>query len=234
MQEWFSGSTKRLISYAALAALLYSSWPLGYLLNPSGNRGLASNLEGIGQPYNWLFIALDIIAGIIISIVAVAFLQPGLHKSHALVRNAIVSYGLFGAMTALDALLPVDCAADQNGCGIILNHPLVIVHGIASLASIGFMTLSIAFIWLYMMRVGRPTLRIRLTIHAMLATLVLFGCITAVLIAANRTSATSQHVFITVCSIWIVLLPNLILSEKLTLITVKKSRRRRAQVVKTL
>ena len=48
----------------------YASWPLGYWLNPVANRGLASNLEAAHQPYNWVFIAFDIVSGLLICVVS--------------------------------------------------------------------------------------------------------------------------------------------------------------------
>lgn len=48
-----------------VAGLLYSSWPLGYWLNPQADHGLASNLEALHQPYNWLFILIDISSGVL-------------------------------------------------------------------------------------------------------------------------------------------------------------------------
>ena len=233
MQARSDASSLQLLCLAGLAALLYSSWPLGYFLNPSGNKGLASNLQGIGQPYNWLFITLDVFAGLAVAIVAVWLLKGVIRQTNTYVRNAVIGYGLFGILTSLDAVLPVDCAADQNGCGALINHPLVILHGIVSIASIGFLALSVVFMWLFVVR-QRPARRgLLFVVNAMLASLIVFGFITAVLIATQRSSALSQHVFIAICSLWIVLLPYIILRNKLLTTTQQKSRRRLVRAAKT-
>jgi hypothetical protein len=91
---------------AFLAAILYCSWPLGYLLNPIvGEHQLASQLEAPHQPFNWLFIAMDVLTGVVIAIVGAKQLK---HKRHLLLDLSIASYVLFGLCVLLAAALPLD------------------------------------------------------------------------------------------------------------------------------
>lgn len=192
---------------AGLSGLLYSSWPLGYVLNPAANRGLASNLEGLRQPYNWLFITLDVASGVLVVIIAWLLLVGRKKAMSRLAQFAIYAYGGFGLLTAIDALLPEDCLADQHQCGSLFQHPMVLLHGLASLASIGCLTLSLLAIWWLVAR--RPTAAswLRRTLHVVLAIWFIFGFNTALLLLQDQSSALSQHIFIIACSLWTGALP---------------------------
>ena len=203
-QHW---QIPKFLALASLSGLLYASWPLGYLLNPITNRGLVSNLEGLGQPYNWLFITLDIISGVAVCVVARWLWQSTAGKRTMVATTAVGSYALFGLLTAIDALIPVDCAADQGQCGNVINHPLVIWHGLISLASIGFLTLSLVIIWWqFSRRPASPTV-VRYGLHSAVAIWFFFGIVTAILVGLNRSSALSQHSFIIACSLWTGIFP---------------------------
>ena len=192
------------------AAVLYCSWPLGDVLNPSANRGLASNLGAIGQPYNWLFALLDILSGLVIIVIASLLYRLTRKPRLWLLDWSIVGYGLFGGLTALDAVLPIDCLDTVQRCGVLSHHPIIILHGLASLGSIGGLTISIVGLWYllaYQRRVGRL---LRWLLHAISIGWFSFGVATAVFLLANRSSALSQHLFIILCSVWIGLLPYLV------------------------
>ena len=61
---------------ASAGALAYCSWPLAFLVNPSlAGNGLASSFEAPGQPFSWLFILLDCIAGLCIAVVSLRALS---------------------------------------------------------------------------------------------------------------------------------------------------------------
>ena len=220
-----------LVVLASLSGLLYCSWPLGYLLNPTANRGLASNLEGLGQPYNWLFIALDIMSGALVGAVAWWLLRGLVKEKNRLVTVAIINYALFGFFTSLDAVLPVDCAADQQQCGPLINHPAVIIHGLISLGSIGFLTISLVLMWWLLSRRRTTPPRLRLSLHLGMVIWFFFGIITAVLIALNRSSALSQHVFILACSVWTGVFPYII--HHYSSLLPKRNQHRPALVVKS-
>ncbi len=203
------------IGLASLAGLLYSSWPLGYLLNPVANRGLASNLQGVGQPYNWLFIILDVISGAIVCRVAWRLYKDFKPRRHNLIKTAIISYALFGVFTVIDALIPVDCAADEMQCGPLINHPLVLWHGALSIASIAFLTLSLFSVWWLVNRVRLSAWWVQSALHITVLVWLFFGFVTAVLLYLNKSSSLSQHIFILVCSLWTGTLPYVLHLERI-------------------
>jgi hypothetical protein len=201
-----------LTGLSALAGLLYCSWPLGYDLNPIANRGLASNLEATGQPYSWLFINLDIVSGLMVCLVA-WFLyrwQSERQRSWWLLAS-LVGFVSFGALTIVDALLPLDCNARLQACVPNLQDPYFIIHGAVSIGSTNGLTLSIVALWWLLIRDPRTGAWMRWLLHSTLALWLAFGLGTAFLIYENRSSADSQHVFIVICSLWTAALPYLVL-----------------------
>jgi hypothetical protein len=200
----------KLLIAAAGAGVLYNSWPLGYVLNPVANRGLASNLEGLGQSYNWLFIVLDILSGLVVVATAVILYDRNRRSRHWLLDWSIISYGLFGFLTALDALVPVDCLDTVQRCNILSGHPLIILHGLASLGSIGFLTFSIIGLWYLLAFEQRAVRPLRWLLYAIGLGWFGFGIATGVFLLDKRSSALSQHLFIVVCALWIALLPYLV------------------------
>ena len=107
-----------------LASLAYSSWPVAYLVNPSlAATALASELEASGQPYRWLFIALDCLSGLA-ALVVVRLEWPEKESAERrLLVLALMSYALFGIATAVDALIPVSCGTVSiHSCGLNVRH----------------------------------------------------------------------------------------------------------------
>lgn len=196
--------------WAVLAGILYCSWPLGNYLNPVANRGLASNLEATGQPYNWLFIGLDVLTGILIIIVTIWLLRWVHRLKLPWLRFAIWGYGVFGVLTAVDALLPLDCVSTEQKCGPVLHDPMYIIHGVASIGSIAGLTLSIIAIWWLLARSRHVGIALRGFLHITLLAWFGFGVATAIFIMLDRDSALSQHLFIIVCSLWTAALPYLV------------------------
>lgn len=217
---------KELAILTSLAGLLYCAWPLGYILNPLANQGLASNLQGSGQPYNWLFILLDVVCGAVVLYVAVELYRLMTVRPWRSFKSlTVLSFALFGFLTALDALLPVDCAADQNRCGNILSHPLVIIHGVVSIGSIAALAVSVLAGW-SILRKTKQAEWLKLYSTFILASYFFFGLVTGLLIYTDRSSAFSQHVFIIICSLWIATLPIIVLKES------QKNLSRKAQMAK--
>jgi hypothetical protein len=107
-----------------IVAIAYCSWPIGLAVNPAVTRGdLVSSLYLHGQPYNWLFIALDCVVGVGALAVAAAAWPPPQVPFAARLRTALVCYGVFGAITAIDALMPSGCDASRaTGCATDLNQ----------------------------------------------------------------------------------------------------------------
>lgn len=189
------------------AGVLYSSWPLGYWLNPVASQGLASNLEATHQPYNWLFVLLDIASGLLV-LAASWWLWRLMKKTDLpLLRYAVLGFGLFGLLTAIDALLPIDCVDVLNRCGSVFSDPAFIVHGIVSIGSIVGLTVSIMSVWWLVIRDRQAARSLRWLLHGTMFLWFGFGVVTAALIVEARSSTLSQHLFITVCSLWMVALP---------------------------
>ena len=195
-----------------LAGVLYSSWPLGRLLNPQANRGLASNLEALHQPYNWLFISFDITCGLLVCVVCWQLLhfvrRNASHKTELWLKVAIWGTGIFGLLTALDAMLPLNCIEGSAHCVSPLNNPYYVVHGIISISSIAGLTISIIAIWLLLFIREKAVMRLAHLTPAMFLVVWLgFGILTLVLILHNQSSDLAQHFFIGFCSLWLVTLP---------------------------
>jgi hypothetical protein len=198
----------RIICFAVLAGALYYSWPLGYWLNPAvGQHGLASDLEATGQPYNWLFTTLDVVSGALILLVTIWLARAWRPFMNISIKFILWGYGLFGVLTATDALLPMNCLADERQCGAILHNPMVVLHGIASIGSIGALTLSIVGTWQLLAVTYKSAFRLRWLLHTIMITWFGFGLLTLGLIITAHSSNVAQHVFITICSVWTVLMP---------------------------
>ena len=134
-----------------LAGLLYASWPLGYWLNPRATRGLASNLEALHQPYNWVFISLDVVSGALICLATwwlFHFVRKHKHQTDNIwLETVVVGFGAFGLLTALDAALPLDCVESTERCLPPLDDPYFVIHGIVSIGSIAGLTISLFVAW---------------------------------------------------------------------------------------
>jgi hypothetical protein len=107
-----------------VVAIAYCSWPIGLAVNPAVTHGeLASSLDLYGQPYNWLFILLDCVTGVGTLAVVAATWPTRWSVPARRLRAGLVCYGLFGVVTAIDALLPSGCAASASGgCATSLNQ----------------------------------------------------------------------------------------------------------------
>lgn len=206
-KQWF-----RLTVVMLLAGILYSSWPLGYLLNPLANRGLASNLEALHQPYNWVFIAFDTISGILVTIVCWKLLQyvksNSSQKTELGLKISILGTAIFGLFTALDAMLPLNCLQGSTHCVSPLNNPYFVIHGIVSIGSIGGLTISIFAIWLLLFWREKAVMRLAHLPPALFMIVWFgFGILTLILLLHNRSSDLAQHFFIGFCSLWLVIFP---------------------------
>jgi len=185
------------------AAILYSSWPLGFILNPHVARNaLASQLEAPGQPYSWLFIALDILCGL-------ALLAGGLlqwFKSKNLIsRLCVIGYMSFAILIIVAALVPFNCDSLSASCADVAHSPLIIIHGLASITSVIFLFVSIvlAVAQLLYKQVFR-------WFNTLPIFLLLCWCLTgfsALLLYKHHRADENivQYVFITICSLSLIL-----------------------------
>ena len=195
-----------------LAGLLYSSWPLGHWLNPLADKRLASDLEAFHEPYNWVFIVMDIVSGFLIGIACwqLSQLAEQIIDSRSRLGLLIAIYGTatFGFLTLVDAMLPLDCLEGSRHCIPPLHNPYFVVHGIFSVGSVGGLTVSIVMIWLLLilLKYGDKTW-IHLIPATFLIVWVAFGLLTLFLFLHNQSSALAQHLFIGFCSLWLIALP---------------------------
>ncbi len=195
------GRRFRTIAVLAVAAgVAYCSWPLGYLLNPAvSRRGLASELEALHQPYNWLFITLDVLAGTLVIAVAGLLWRRADGRWRAIV---LANFALFGLLTAVDALVPMSCVPSLTTCPSLSHQPLLIVHGIASIgASIGLFVSAVVVWWQKRRQRGAAIMSV------LMAGWTLFGVFSLLFFFVPGPGYLSQHYYITLCSAWVIILP---------------------------
>lgn len=126
---------------SCIAAMAYSSWPLGYLLNaPVARAAYASQLEASHQPYNWLFVGCDILSGLLL--LAIGWRQWRHSRQHIL-RAAIVAYSLFALLVILAAVMPDNCPTGGY-CAELVRTPVYLIHGLSSIVSVALLFLGMA------------------------------------------------------------------------------------------
>jgi hypothetical protein len=127
----------QLILLGVTAAILYNDWPLGYWLNyPVAKVGLISDLEATHQPFNFLFIATDVMSSLItvIMILKIIRLPYRQTRPYSLMVGGL---SIFAVGTALSALVPLNCTASIARCGLQTNQILSIHNDISSGAALG-------------------------------------------------------------------------------------------------
>lgn len=190
---------------AVISAVLYCSWPLGYVLNPGiAHQELASQLQASAQPFNWLFVLLDVLCGL--CLVFAGYQQWRYAKSN-FAKASIICYTIFAILVITAALVPFNCTP-SGSCNDVLDQPLLLIHGIASVVSV--MSLLAGIIVLL-----RPLFRLRVS-HMLrgitLITLLLWA-ITGILAYSqhhNKSEYLVEYAFITLCSFSIVLVVHLV------------------------
>jgi hypothetical protein len=205
---------KKVFGWAAFlvvcSALLYCSWPLGFLLNPASmHAGLASELGAYGQPYNWLFIGADIVSGILLTVGSIALVR--VYKLKGLGRIAFILLSVYGICGALDAALPMHCLPSLQVCGPIVRDPTLIMHGAfdlaGSIALIGTLLVAAEFVrkhnrawlpWIYVVGIGA----------------VIFAILSGVFYIWGGPGYWAQRYYITLSCIWVASLPFVLLVPK--------------------
>ncbi len=192
----------RVFWLGCLGALLYSSWPLGYALNPQvSHNELASMLEAPHQPFNWVFMGSDVLTGIVISVVA--YLQLSKIKTRNLAKYGIFFYWLFAALVALAALSKINCDPALQQCGSLIRHPIIIVHGFASISSVVALLACMLLLTkaVYAQQVSGL---IRLAHQVVLLAWLFFGVASLIELVFHIRNNALQHYFITICGLSIV------------------------------
>jgi hypothetical protein len=196
---------------ACLAGILYCSWPLGYILNPSVTRhDFASELQASHQPYAWLFIATDILTGVLM--LAIGIWQWKNTTQHKTLRLSIISYVLFGILVIAAAVAPYNCVSGSHSCQLLLHSPAFIIHGFSSIVSVVFLFVSLVL-------PGKILLEQRM--YRWLIVMGVFlvggwgltGLGTIIVVSHGMRSNWMQYNFITICSISLV--ASVVLIERL-------------------
>lgn len=192
---------KRLYALAILSGLLYASWPLGYWLNPVvAKNGLASGLEALHQPYNWLFMTTDIIASLLIILVCwLLRRQLGTIRQKHLLDLVLLNVVIFAVGTIADTLLPLHCEPTLRHCPSFTVDYLLLFHGIFSIVSAASLFFSLALLW---WRNNRDLL-----LSGLVFGYVLFSFTTLIEILGLKGGNWSQHYYLTLCGVWLALLP---------------------------
>lgn len=186
---------------AVLAALLYSSWPLGYWLDPVVERSsMASELQAAHHPYNWFFIATDVLAGLFVILVG-AWQWSRVQKVSQ--RLAISNYVLFGALVIVAAASPLPCNPATHQCGPLIDNYRVLLHGIASIASVTFLFVSLVALTPSAFSKNRHYgLRVVFTLLLLAWTVFAVGSVYE--LVHHIQGNAMQYFFITICSLSVI------------------------------
>jgi Protein of unknown function (DUF998) len=101
------------------AAVSYSTWVLGPVLNPAidASATVASELAATDQPWSWVFRSGDVMTGVLALAAGVFLAIP----ARGWARVAWIGAAIFGLSTILDAgLTPLSCAPSVDpGCTVL-------------------------------------------------------------------------------------------------------------------
>jgi hypothetical protein len=196
-----SNREKLLYILVFAAALLYNSWPLGYVLNPQVARSsLASGLEAVNQPYNWVFVLADTVSSLLIILACSMLWTQYKHRANKVIAVGLLCTVLFALGTIVDALVPEHCVPNLMVCPSFTQDHYLLLHGIFSiLASVClFFTLFVS--WLQERK--NPLLAV------FLAGYVTFGMMSLLqAVLPQEKGNWSQDYYITLCSAWLLFLP---------------------------
>lgn len=190
-----------LVVLGVLAALCYCSWPLGFVLNPTvASKNLASALQAHGQPYSWMFIALDLISGVLSAMIGLMMLlNQDLPRWRMWVGTGLIT---FGSLVGIAAVTPLDCDPTTTYCNPLWHHPTLVVHGVASIVSVVSLLLALLSVTYYAYAMFGS--KWRLSLLALIGGWALFGLVSLVSLWQHWQVNANQYYFITVCSLSIV------------------------------
>ncbi len=186
-----------------IAALLYTSWPLGFILNPRAEKnGLASELGAYHQPYNWLFIGADIASGVLL--VAACWLLAKQFQAKGWRKTGLVLLAVYGVTGALDASLPLSCLPTEQVCGPVFHNPMLIIHGIIDITGSVALVGTLFAEWIYARKYHPSWLK---WIYLIGGGGVLFGVLSAVFLFTHGPGYWAQRYYITLSCVWVASLP---------------------------
>ena len=192
---------------ASLAAVLYSSWIVGYLLDfKVAAYGTASELAALGQPHRTVFIITDILMLTAVTAVTVYLLPYAVKKSWSTVT--LVLYWLFGLLTVISTFMPLKCAPSVVACSgdasYSLNHLLA--------GAFAFLSLFMAMLIIAFYAGPRST-------PLILATIFIWIAVALINTSLNMAGlegimiALSQRLFLLVNAIFLVVVPVFMVSR---------------------
>jgi hypothetical protein len=193
----FDDFWQRLTVLAILAGIMYNSWPLGHWLNPAASGQLASALEARHQPYNWVFISGDVISSLLVMLVAWLIwrkLRPG-----KLLGFVLWNVVIFGVGTIADTLLPEACLPGAPGCQAWPHNPLLLTHGIFSILASVCLFVALLVVWWRR--------RQSWWLNGLMAGYVVFSLFSLIEAVTPASGNWSQHYYITLCGVWLALIP---------------------------
>ena len=201
------GSEDRLtLCIAVVGALAYSSWPLGFLVNPSlAGTALASGFEARSQPFSWLFILLDCAAGLCTVIVFVRLLlpRPGRRPPGKALVVALLGYAAFGVTSAVDAVVPLSCGGSSAQACAAQLWPITPDDLLTGIAVLGLFVAA-AVLVVRMVR-GRLPLLMPATVAFTVAGWSALGLVVLVGSISPAGTATAQYAFLTLTSLLTIL-----------------------------
>jgi hypothetical protein len=190
----------RMTVLASIAGVLYSSWPLGYILNPTINRNqLASALEAIHQPYNWVFIGGDVSSSLLMILIC-WWLWRHYHrkKQRAVLGFVLINVVIFGLGTIFDTLLPEHCLPTAVTCPSWQHDHLLLAHGVFSILASVCLFLALLVLW---WRNRVPLM------NALMLGYSVFGLLSLYEGLNPNQGNFSQHYYITLCSVVMAVIP---------------------------
>ena len=205
---------------AMVAALMYSSFLLSYVVPTGRTIDFVSELERPGAPNAGWYRASDVLAGLLLILLA-RLMWPN-RNGQRVIRCALAAVAVVGLSSVLDGVSSMDCEPSvQSACEIADNsvsgllQQLLIGHTLSGLA--GFAAAGLGAAWCARaawqralasgMRAGdAATVMMRLHI-ALAAAIGLCGLADVALLLLNADVGVVERVRIVVASVWIAVLP---------------------------
>jgi hypothetical protein len=188
-----------ILTLAIIAAILYNSWPLGYVLDPNAlHNSYVSSLEVTGKPYAWLFIFADILSGI-----AAVIIGFSIKKIKPQLRVSFIGYVAFGLATILEAVIPIasHCEESISACGISPRQ-ILSPHDIASIVA-AFSIFAILLSCKHQTRSNKIYKWVSITYWAWCIT----GLGLIVSVATDDLTTLAQALFLLACGLGLVIVP---------------------------
>lgn len=202
--------TKLIYILSFIAAIFYTAWAFGYVLNPSvASGGTVSELSATSQPYRYFFLTTDLL--MLITIIATAFLTF-LTVNKTWQKVTILFYVLFGVLTVVTTFVPLSCAQSVESCTASTQS---VSHMFAGTFAFVSLLMSLLIVLFYS-KINRP-------IYALLIVFswVSVAVINTLFVLLGNTGtviALSQRLFLLLTAIFIVLVPKLLVPRSVSMV----------------